>query len=660
MEERRVGELERLGPDGRDWMILGVEADGFEELDLRQKRLAYYLYRAALAGNDILYFQNHRFAFEIKELLETVLLHSRGLPAETREAVHDYLKYIWINHGQYDALDGTKVRPNALDEATLKAAVAELANRGVRFVVAPGETLAEKLERLRPAMFDPEVEPVLTEQREGRDIVASSAVNFWEPGTTALELEALPEALRNKINVRFARDGDGRIRPEVYRIGGLFDRELGAISHFLDKAIPFAESEEQRAGLEALLDYYRTGDEALFRAYSVQWLKSDTVIDYLNGFIEQYRDPRGIIASFEANVSFAADSVLVRRLAENALYFEQRMPWPDRYKRESVQRPVASVVKVIVETGDSGPYSPLAYNLPNYTDLRRDVGSKNVILLNIESARSERIREATIREFYLPEVQELVRKHGELGSRWETYMHEVIGHGSGRPDPDAPGDPRLVIGRAFSALEECRADLVALYHLLDPKLAEIGAFAPDEQRDVALATYQQFLQGHLNGYRRYEDEFVREAHQKGRQLVLMYLHSGGAAGREDYGVRVIEAEGKVYVRIGDLDKARRGVGDLLGRIQVIKSTGDAKAAAELFDRFGSRVDLRWRDDIRARAAKLNLPNRIAFVFPQLVPVWGPGGELADVGVAYEEDLTAQQLRWSRLGGVVPSSGIPDH
>lgn len=654
--KKMIGELERLGKDGRDWMVLGADAPGFDALTLAQKKLAYYLYRAAIAGDEIMYQQNHRHALEIKRLLEAIYLHREGLPEEIRSAVHDYLKYVWINHGNYNAAHGTKFLPNSLTFEMLVQAAEHAQRQGAKIELGPGETLQAKLERLRRTIFDPDFEPVLTEQGQGKDIVAASAVNFWDPGITSRDLEAVGEPFKNwtsKLNVRFARGADGKIVPQEYRIGGVFDRELTTIVYFLEKAVPLAESEAQRRALEALIDYYRTGDEARFRDYSVLWLKSETAIDYLNGFIETYHDPRGVIANFEGNVSYVSDSALVGRLADNVLYFEQKMPWPERYRRTAVARPVANVVNVIVETGDSGPFSPVAYNLPNYSDIRRDVGSKNIILINIETARSEKVREATLQEFYLPETREVVRKYGDLGRLWEVYMHEVIGHGSGKPDDKLTQDPRILIGRAFSSLEECRADLVALYHMFDPKLAEIGAFKPEEQRDVAFATYMSYLQGHLNGYRRYEDDTIREAHQRGRQMLLMYLHSGGESGREDYGVKVVQRGGDYFVQIQDLNKARKGVGDLLSRLQVIKSNGDAEAASGLFARFGTKVDVAWRDNIRARAAKLALPNLTAFVFPQLIPVAGGKGgkEIVEVKIAFDEDLTAQQLRWSRLAGV---------
>ncbi len=644
--KRMVGELERLGKNGEDFLVLGVGAPGFDALARKQKILIYYLYRAAIAGHVIADDQNHRYALEIRNLLEEILRHSDGLDGKARNAVHDYLKYIWINHGPYDHDSHVKTLPNYLTPEILKQAVEYAQARGAKFDLQPGESLPAKLDRLRPTIFDPGFESIQTNQQKGVDIIASSSVNLYDPRLTQKEIGRLPLAWQQRLNVRFALE-NGKVAPQVYKIGGLYGQDLETVSHFLKLALSYAESEEQRMGIQALLDYYATGDEQEFRKYSIHWLRSNTVVDYLSGFVETYMDPRGVIGQFEGNVSFVSDSTLIDRLAANALYFEKKMPWPDEFKLEKIAKPVANVVNVLVETGDSGPVSPAAYNLPNYADLRRDYGSKNIILLNIEEARSEKIREATINEFYLPEYRRLVLDFGDRARQWEVYMHEVIGHGSGKPAASLKVDPAVAIGRAYSSLEECRADLVALYQIFDPKLVEIGAFTSQQQADIARAMYITYLQGQMNRYRMYEDDSVREAHQRGSQLILGFLLEGGEKGDRDYGVKVVQNGENYFLRLGDLEKALNGVGDLLRTLQVIKSRGDAALATQIFDRFGTRVNPEWRRNIRARAARLKLPNKTAFVFPRLEPVMD-GSEIADVRLHVDEDLTAQQLRFSRL------------
>jgi len=204
-----------------------------------------------------------------------------------------------------------------------------------------------------------------------------------------------------------------------------------------------------------------------------------------------------------------------------------------------------------------------------------------------------------------------------------------------------------MLGRAYSALEECRADLVALYHISDPKLPEIGAFPAEDQEEIVKAMYISYLQGWLARYDRVEGDEVREAHDKGSQLILMYLVEHGGDPDKDFGTEVVERNGNYYVHITDFAKVRQGLGELLGKLQVIKSTGDAAAAAELFDRFGTKVNPAWKSNITMRKEKLKLPKVKAFVFPRLVPIV-KGGELVDVDIAFDEDLTAQHLRFSRL------------
>ncbi|HEX5133178.1 MAG TPA: hypothetical protein VFX92_11920 [Candidatus Krumholzibacteria bacterium] len=647
IEAARVGELERIGPDGRDALVVGVEAPGFEALSPREKAFAYLMYRAAIPGNAIAFRQSHRDADAIVQLLEAIFLNSDGLDPVIRAAIHEYLKLVWIHHGPYHHNTHGKFAPPSLTPAMLATAVRHAVAKGAALPLRAGESPAALLARLDTSIFDVNHEPVQTNQSAGADIVATSAVNYYDAGVTLADIEAQPTEFRERINVRFARR-DGRVVPEVYRIGGLYGRELETVSHFIRLALPYAENDEQRAALRSLLTFYETGEEKHFREHMIHWLRSDARIDYLNGFIESYLDPRGVVCCFEANVSMKAGLGLTEKIANEAPYFEARMPWPDVYKRSDVSRPVATIVNVLVETADAGPVSPAAYNLPNYNDIRRDHGSKNVILYNVENTRSEGLEHLVVNEFYLPEYRDAVLALTHTIVRpLKVYLHEIVGHGSGRPDASlGNADPRTRLGRAYSSLEEARADLVALYHIGDPKLVEIGAYQA-AQRDLVVETaFIGYTQGWLSRLDRIEGTEVREAHDRGHHAILMWLLRGGYDGH-DYGVEMIQVDGDYFVRVTDTEKAHRGAGDLLARLQVIKSTGDADAAHKLFDEFGTHVDPAWKANIAARRERLKLPKLKVFVFPHLTPVLHKG-EIADVRIAYDEDLTAQQLRFRRL------------
>ena len=645
-DRQLVGEIERIGAGGRDALVIGVEAPGFDSLSAREKRFAYLMYRAAIAGNTIAYRQSHRDADTIVRLLEAVFAHANDLDPAVRSALHDYLKQVWIHHGQYHHHTHTKFVPASLTREMLAQAARLAVSRGAVLPAHP-RGVDGLLAHLAPAIFDAAHEPVQTYQSAGADIIEHSAVNYYDAGITRAEIDALPPEWQHRINVRFARGADGRVTPEVYRIGGLFGAELETISHFVKMAIPYAENDEQRAALRSLLVYYVTGDEQHFRDHMIHWLKSDARVDYLNGFIESYLDPRGTIAQFEGNVSFRAGSGLIERIAENAHYFEARMPWPDQYKRTEISRPVATIVNVLVETGDAGPVSPAAYNLPNYNDIRTKHGSKNVILNNIENTRAAGLEQLVVNEFFLPEYRDpmLALTHS-LIRPLHVYLHEIIGHGSGRPDPSLRADPRASLGRTYSALEEARADLVGLYTIGDPRMVELGAYEPAMRQLVMETSYIGYLQGWMSRMDRVEGHEVREAHDRGHHAILMWLVRGGENGR-DYGIEVKKIEGDYFVRIRDVERAHEGVSDLLARLQVIKSTGDAAGAQRIFDEFGTKLDPEWKANITVRRERLSLPKLKAFVFPHLKPVLRDG-EIVDVTIAYDEDLTAQQLRFRRL------------
>lgn len=664
--------IEKLGPDGRALWLVPVDAPGFDKLKPTQRKLAYYLYRAALAGDEIGYLQNHPKALDIKYLLEGVWSKKDALDAGTRDAVGTYLKLVWANHGNYSHTHATKFVPEGLTYDQLKKAVQTASKKGARFAFK-GSALA-KLAQLKPYIFDPKVDPIQVNQVPGQDPIATSANGLYDKGLTLKEIQALPQAQQEQLNVRFAKRGRKAVA-QVFKVGGVYGAQLDTVVYWLQKALPYVEDQlaqvtmpdgtvktrfeanaDQKEALEDLIAFFKTGDEATFKRHSVAWLRTKSAIDYLNGFYEVYKDPRSVIGAYEANVSYKADSAVIDKLSQNAAYFEAKMPWDAKWKRTQITPPVASVVNVLMETGDGGPISPAAYNLPNYADIRKEHGSKNVVLLNVEGASSAATKEASIQASYRAADQDLIRTYGDLGRQWEVYMHEVIGHGSGQPDASLAGvDPAVKIGPTYSALEECRADCVALYQFPDAKLEEIGAVSAAAHQDAYKAMLLQYLTRQLVSNGLIEGDTIHEAHFRGRQLVLNYLLDN------QKGVQVDTLDGHAYVEITDLAKAREGVGEVLNKLQTFKAMGDQAGAEAFFGQYGTKVNKAWHDDAKARLAALKLPEERAFVFPKLVPVVEDrdGRQiLKDVKVETGESFEDQMLRvesWGRSRELDPEA-----
>jgi dipeptidyl-peptidase-3 len=624
-----------------DAAVVQLYADGFTQLPLREKTLIYHLYEAARAGRDIFIDQHHRNALEMRGVFEQVLAHPEGVDAATLAEVHRYAKLFWINNGPYNNLTARKFTLKSTPQA-LTAAVKAAAKAGARFTTRSGESLDAMLERLAPMFFDPKVDAILTNKTPGPglDILEASANNLYS-GVSLADLKGFVE--KNGLNSRLVKR-DGRLVEEVYKIDGMYGPQIAEIVRHLEAAIPFASPPMANA-LRALIQWYRTGDDADRVKYDIAWVQDkDSPVDTINGFIEVYMDPRGIKGSWEALVYYVnhEKTARIRTLAANAQWFEDHMPWNPDYRKPSVTGIVANAIEVVVETGDAGPITPVGINLPNDQTIREQYGSKSITLTNVREAREKAAPGSMRAEFsWTPDEAQRAEKFSSLAAELTTDMHEVIGHASGRQKPGLAGAPQTHIKEHFSALEEGRADLVALYFLPDPKLAELGIVVAAEQEALVRAEYESYTRGALSQLQRIrEGSQIEEAHMRNRQMIVRWLMANTRAIEER------TRDGKHYLVMVDPAAFREGVGRLLAEVQRIKSEGDAAAAAKLFDTYGIHFDAKLRDEVVKRVDALNLPSYTGFVMPKLSPVRDPDGSITDVLISYPMDLTKQMLEYS--------------
>jgi dipeptidyl-peptidase-3 len=364
----------------------------------------------------------------------------------------------------------------------------------------------------------------------------------------------------------------------------------------------------------------------------------------MNGFIEVYLDARGAKGAYEALVFYVnkEKTAEIQKIAQNAQWFEDRMPWDPKYRKQGVQGITANAIDVVIETGDSGPVTPVGINLPNDQAIRERYGSKSVSLSNV----SEAYDKSTLPEFrsefsWTPEETARATKWSEFSGELTTNMHEVIGHASGKVEERLKGNPGAPLKEQFSALEEARADLVALYFLPDPKLAEIGILAAADQDEIVRAEYEAYARNALVQLRRVrEGTQIEEDHMRNRQMIVRWLMANTKA------IEVRTRDGKTYYALSDPRAFRDGVGRLLAEVQRIKAQGDYPAAKQLFETYGVHFDPKLRDEVVARVQKLNLPSYTGFVMPKLDPSTSAAGEVTDVAISYPMDLTRQMLEYS--------------
>jgi dipeptidyl-peptidase-3 len=638
--------------------VVQVYADGFRDLSLREKILVWHLTRAAIAGRDIFYDQRYAHNLDMRGVVEAIVSHSTGVDPVTLAEIQRYTKLFWINTGPYNNLTARKFALTCRP-ADFAAAAHAAQSAGATFPLNNGETLDQLLARLEPMFFDASFEPSVTNKTPagGEDILTASANNLYVD-VAMQDLRGFVE--RYPLNSRLVKrpspegfgrprrsDGggqDGQLVEEVYRIGGRYSRYIEEIVRHLDAAIPYATEPMARA-LEALIRFYRTGDTADREAYDIAWVRDrESPVDTINGFVEVYLDARSIKGAWEALVFYVnrEKTLEIRAIAENAQWFEDHMPWDPKYRRAGVRGVSAKAIDIVVETGDSGPITPVGINLPNDQGIRERYGSKSVSLSNVNEAYDK----STLPEFriefsWTAEEAERAVKWGTFASELTTNMHEVIGHGSGKVDERLNGRPQSALKEQFSAIEESRADLVALYFLPDRKLVDFGLVPEEDHAAIVLAEYEGYARNALVQLRRIrEGTHIEEDHMRNRQMIVRWLMANTAA------IDVRTRDGKTYYVMTDATAFREGVGRLLAEVQRIKGEGDYDAAKALVETYGVHFDPALRDEVVARVDRLHLPSYTGFVMPRLDAVTNAEGDVTDVTIAYPLDLTAQMLEYA--------------
>ena len=479
--------LERID----DAAVVQLYADGFAALPVDQKVLMWHLYQAALAGRDIYYDQRYRHNLEMRDLLEALVTHEHALAPSTRAEVWRYTKLFWLNSGGYNNLTARKFVLR-LSEAALVEAVEAAARAGAPVGPAPGETPAGLARRLAPFLLDASVDPMVTQKTPGPggDILRDSANNLYA-GVTEADLDGFEE--RYPLNSRLVKQ-DGRLVEEVYRTSGRYGAELSRIVRHLEAAMPLA-TPSFAAALAALVQWYRSGEDADRIAFDIAWVTAtDSPVDTMNGFIEVYMDARGIKGAWEGLVYYVnvEKTSRIRRLAEQAQWFEDRMPIAPAYRKPVVLGVTATAIDVVVEAGDSGPITPIGVNLPNDQRVREVHGSKSVTLSNVAEAY-ECSRPSTSTATSSPGTTPSSpgrKRWGATAGELATEIHEVLGHGSGRMAEGVAAQPQELLKEQYSALEESRADLVALYFVRRPLSRRARTRTPEHHAAIVRTEYE--------------------------------------------------------------------------------------------------------------------------------------------------------------------------
>ena len=626
-----------------DLKIIRYQIPGWDELTLKEKKLVYYLTQAGLSGRDIMYDQNYRHNLAVRSALENIYANYTGdRSSDDWMEFETYLKRVWFSNGIHHHYSNDKLKPgfssdylSGLMESTATELVAEA------FEVIFNDKDFKKVNKAKDA-----------------DNVLLSAVNFYGPDVTSNDVESFyakatspdpTKPLSHGLNSKLVKE-DGVLKEITYKSGGLYGAAIDEIIKWLDLAAGVAENEPQGDALRLLIEYYKTGDLQTWDDYNVAWTKAtEGNIDYINSFIEVYNDPLGYRGSYE-NIVQINDFDMSRKmsvLSENAQWFEDNSSLMEEHKKENVVGVTYKTVNVAGESGDASPSTPIGVNLPNANWIRASIGSKSVSLGNIIHAYNNSGSSGRLKEFANDDQEyDLEIEHGQLGDKLHTALHEVVGHASGQLNPGV-GQPKETLKNYSSTMEEGRADLLGLYYLYHPKLQELGLV--EDWKSVGMAAYDGYIRnGLMTQLIRLElGADVEQAHMRNRQWVSAWSY---ARGKEENVIEQVKRDGNTYYNINDYEKLREIFGELLRETQRIKSEGDYKAAQDLVEGYGVKVDQEIHAEILKRNEQFTGAAYGGFVNPELTPITDSEGNINDIEVRYVNSFEYQMMKYAENYG----------
>jgi dipeptidyl-peptidase-3 len=600
------------------YSIQPVDTSGFENLDVNEQHILYYLSMSGLVARDLRFIQTSRWSLPVKEFLEA-LLDLDGLDRDILASASEDYRVVCVNGGIYHESKGDRFIPELTKEQF---------NRYVDVVMKtlPKETVDLAFDGL----FSAHVPPIMTPE----DPNEVPGFNVAEAGITNAERKDVIDTVmaKNKgsnrppmsaLNMFLMRDKENNVVVDRASVSARFaDGKVGAILSrscgYLRKALSYCHNKPKlKATLTTLIEFYETGDPEDFDKHCLAWMEhAEDGLYFVHGFIETYDDPMKKLGSFEAMVGFEdkEESERIRKLIGMSQYLEDNLPVDGKFKRERATGIKGSSTRLVSFAGSAAPVVPLGNCLPNSNWIKTQIGSSSTNFGNIVEARGILSKDLCSR-FIAPVHQNGVMKYLREGTFLMINLHECAGHASGKLLAGVSED---ALGEYYPVIEEARADLVAYYYLADPKIVQAIYPHIDNVEEFAKAMYVDYL---TNGVLRQLQRMPKgstslgAAHFKNRQLNNLWVLEKGL---KNNAVRWKRTPSGMCLEVIDVYGIRDAYGELLREVQDIKSTGNKAKAKNLVESYGTKIDQKMLDDAHSRVEDLDLESFDGFYTPQFV------------------------------------------
>jgi len=592
----------------------------------------YYLYRAAIAGYRIALFQMCPFPRVVEVLSRVVRENVPKEEGDLFDQLRSWWVYLFANYGVHcprESINNKKVPSDmGLHHITKEA----LQNLGVEFTEEEWRYL-----------FDRNSFPTATVP----DSIEQSGNSFFPKGYKQEWYSALSQDAKNCLVAYHTADG-----MLTYSTHGVCKEEMAHVVKWLNLATSWCAAHSDVISLDVseslnlLIQHFETGDEQLFREHSKIWLRLKNRIEYTFGFIEYYDDPMSHIGTFQADVTVKTQDI--SSLLSKLPSFEECFPFPSEYKRKDMSiLPNAAPAHKIIGMGGLGPvFCTLAYCLPNYSDIRSEFGSKQVMYPNPPPSDLGRY----LLIYCNDEIREVVSRYSpdlalkEAVTSLSTTLHETIGHASGNSIEGVTEKVRNErLGKWGNALEEMRAEVLAMYTILRfyDEVVEsgfLGDWPKIVTKDVICKLAIDDVAG--GGWRRWRglpsgSTAISQAHALADTGIMYYLidHCPDQIALVKESVE-IPGEGPLTVlrlQVGDVWKVFPVIEKLAQLIQHLSSTADVDGVNTFMAKYAASTrDPEYADIVtKMRDVQNRGVIETVNVFSEFEIVHGPNGEVVD-------------------------------
>jgi hypothetical protein len=379
--------------------------------------------------------------------------------------------------------------------------------------------------------------------------------NFYPEDMTKQEFEAWKNDAARGFFTIITRGSDKKLHAVPYSVA--YKDDLTRAAKLLEEAAALTSNKSLQDFLKLRAKAFLSND---YYDSDVAWMKLDAPIDITIGPYETYMDEIfGYKAAFEAYVTLRDDeeTAKLKMFADHLQEIENNLPLDGKFRNPKIGAlaPIR-VVNQVLATGDGAHgVRTAAFNLPNDERIVQKMGSKRVMLKNVQEAKFSKTLEPIAKRVLAPADQRDLNFNAFFT---HILAHEMT-HGIG-PQKDV----RQSLKELHSAIEEAKADATGLFmmqYLFDHKLL------PAAEKSL----YTTFLASAFRTLR----FGVHEAHGKGMALQFNYLMDKGAF--------VARPDGTFAV---DFAKIQPAVRDLVHDLLTIEATGDYAGAKKMLDELG--------------------------------------------------------------------------